>query len=96
MTGIRGHCWVLLLRSISGIPANWAAEQPNDGFRGAGFVHGAGCRSDDQRLGSVTEEQGQSLDQWHKKVLQRECSKKKADAEVEKAQKTWTAGHKPL
>lgn len=56
MTGIRGHCWVLLLRSISGIPANWAAEQPNDGFRGAGFVHGAGCRSDDQRLGSVTEE----------------------------------------
>lgn len=39
MTGSRGHYWVLFLRSISGIPANWAAEQPNDGFRGAGFVH---------------------------------------------------------
>lgn len=50
------------------LPANWAAEQPNDDLRGAGFVHNAGCRSDGQHLGSVTE-QGQSPDQQHRKVL---------------------------
>lgn len=67
MISCSGHCWVLLLHGIS-VSLQTGLQSSLMMALEAGFVHDAGCRSDDQDLGSVTE-QGQSLDQQHRKVL---------------------------